>query len=89
MDLSQSLLKLKFEYLVNKSEERNKPSELQSLKFYLHVVVSDVSQQNILIIGSQFVLDLKVIASVNVNTVNYCCIEPLLGILTLVMDSSD
>ena len=42
-----------------------------------------------LIIGSQFVLDLKVIASVNVNTVNYCCIEPVLGILTLAMDSSD
>ena len=49
----------------------------------------DVSQQNMLIIGSQFVLDLKVIASVNVNTVNYCCIEPVLGILTLAMDSSD
>ena len=42
-----------------------------------------------LIIGSQFVLDLKVIASVIVSTVNYYFIEPVLGILTLAMGSSD
>ena len=55
----------------------------------MHIAVQDMSKKNMLIIGSQFVIDNKVIASVIVSTVDSCCIEPVLRILTLSMVSFD